>query len=80
MFTGLIEDLGRVEAVERTDDGVRLTVATPLAAELRDGDSVAVNGVCLTAVGRRGRAASAPTSCTRRCGAPRWARSAPAAA
>ena len=54
MFTGLIEDLGRVEAVERADDGVRLTVATPLAAELRDGDSVAVNGVCLTAVGVRG--------------------------
>ena len=53
MFTGLIEDLGRVEAVERTGDGVRLTVATPLAAELRDGDSVAVNGVCLTAVGVR---------------------------
>jgi riboflavin synthase len=53
VFTGLIEDLGRVEAVERTDDGVRLTVATPLAAELRDGDSVAVNGVCLTAVGVR---------------------------
>jgi riboflavin synthase len=54
VFTGLIEDLGRVEAVERTDDGVRLTVATPLATELRDGDSVAVNGVCLTAVGVRG--------------------------
>jgi riboflavin synthase len=54
VFTGLIEDLGRVEAVERTGDGVRLTVATPLAAELRDGDSVAVNGVCLTAVGVRG--------------------------
>jgi riboflavin synthase len=54
VFTGLIEDLGRVDAVERTDDGVRLTVASPLAAELRDGDSVAVNGVCLTAVGVRG--------------------------
>jgi riboflavin synthase len=40
--------------VERTGDGVRLTVATPLAAELSDGDSVAVNGVCLTAVGVRG--------------------------
>jgi riboflavin synthase len=53
VFTGLIEDLGRVEAVERTGDGVHLTVATPLAAELRDGDSVAVNGVCLTAVGVR---------------------------
>jgi riboflavin synthase len=51
VFTGLIQDLGRVEAVERTEDGVRLRVATPLAAELRPGDSVAVNGVCLTAVG-----------------------------
>jgi riboflavin synthase len=54
VFTGLIEDVGRVEAVERTGDGVRLTVASPLAAGLRDGDSVAVNGVCLTAVGVRG--------------------------
>lgn len=50
MFTGLVQGLGTVDAVEQTDDGVRLTVATPLAAELRAGDSVAVNGVCLTAV------------------------------
>ena len=51
MFTGLIADLGTVVAVDATDDGVRLRVQSRLAADLRDGDSVAVNGVCLTAVG-----------------------------
>jgi riboflavin synthase len=49
MFTGLVADLGEVRQVERSDDGVRLRVATPLAGELGVGDSVAVNGVCLTA-------------------------------
>ena len=49
MFTGLVQDLGRVERVARTDDGVRLTVATALAPELSEGDSIAVAGVCLTA-------------------------------
>ena len=51
MFTGIVQDLGTVERVEQTGDGVRLRVATPLAAELRPGDSIAVNGCCLTAVG-----------------------------
>jgi riboflavin synthase len=51
VFTGLVADLGTVAAVDATDDGVRLRVATALAADLADGDSVAVNGVCLTAVG-----------------------------
>ncbi|MDQ3632740.1 MAG: riboflavin synthase [Actinomycetota bacterium] len=50
MFTGLVEDLGTVETVETTPDGARLTVGTRLAAQLGAGDSVAVNGVCLTAV------------------------------
>lgn len=50
MFTGLVEDLGEVAAVEATEDGARLTVRTRLAAELGSGDSIAVNGVCLTAV------------------------------
>ncbi|HEX4805011.1 MAG TPA: riboflavin synthase [Conexibacter sp.] len=50
MFTGLVQALGTVAAVEQTDDGVRLAIASPLAAELDAGDSVAVNGVCLTAV------------------------------
>jgi riboflavin synthase len=51
VFTGLVADLGTVQAVDATDDGVRLRVHTALAGGLRDGDSVAVNGVCLTAIG-----------------------------
>jgi riboflavin synthase len=50
MFTGLVQGLGTIDAVEQTEDGVRLAIATPLAVELAPGDSVAVNGVCLTAV------------------------------
>lgn len=49
MFTGLVEDLGRVAAIDATADGVRLTLATALAPQIGLGDSVAVNGVCLTA-------------------------------
>jgi riboflavin synthase len=45
MFTGLVEQMGRVRKA-----GTRLSVATPLAGELGRGDSIAVNGVCLTAV------------------------------
>ena len=51
MFTGLVADLGTVAAVHATADGVRLTVESPLARGLAEGESVAVNGVCLTAVG-----------------------------
>ena len=47
-------DLGTVAAVDAADDGVRQRVTTALAGDLRDGDSVAVNGVCLTAVGADG--------------------------
>jgi riboflavin synthase len=47
VFTGLVQDLGTVTAVDAGEAGVRLTVATGL--ELAEGDSVAVNGVCLTA-------------------------------
>ncbi|HSK49913.1 MAG TPA: riboflavin synthase [Solirubrobacterales bacterium] len=49
MFTGLIEDVGEVEVVERGGDGARLRIATALAGEVALGDSVAVNGCCLTA-------------------------------
>ncbi len=49
MFTGLVQELGTVTAVRRTADGARLTIAGGLARELAEGDSVAVNGVCLTA-------------------------------
>jgi riboflavin synthase len=50
MFTGLVQDLGSVRAVENEPAGSRLEVETALASELNEGDSVAVNGVCLTAV------------------------------
>jgi riboflavin synthase len=50
VFTGLVADLGSVREVARSDEGVRLTVATTLAGDVSLGDSVAVNGVCLTAV------------------------------
>jgi riboflavin synthase len=50
MFTGLVQDLGRVAGAQSSGDGVRLAVATSLAPEIGAGDSVAVNGVCLTAV------------------------------
>jgi riboflavin synthase len=49
VFTGLVADLGKVEAVDSTADGVRLAVRTALAGEIGLGDSVSVNGVCLTA-------------------------------
>jgi riboflavin synthase len=45
----LIADLGEITELESSADGVRLTVSSGLAAELSEGDSVAVNGVCLTA-------------------------------
>jgi riboflavin synthase len=50
MFTGLIESTGRVERLEGRDEGARLQVSAPFAGELRAGDSVAVNGVCLTVI------------------------------
>jgi riboflavin synthase len=50
VFTGLVQGTGSVRSVERSEAGARLEIATELAAELGRGDSVAVNGVCLTAV------------------------------
>jgi len=49
MFTGLVEDLGTVGTLERGNDGARLRISTSLAAEISEGDSIAVNGCCLTA-------------------------------
>jgi riboflavin synthase len=49
MFTGLIADRGSVSALELDDGGARVRIATRLAGELGEGDSIAVNGVCLTA-------------------------------
>jgi riboflavin synthase len=53
MFTGLIADLGSVSGIERDADGATLEISTRLAGELAEGDSIAVNGVCLTAIGPR---------------------------
>ena len=51
MFTGIVEELGEVVAVRDVTDAVRLTVAGPLVtSDARHGDSIAVNGVCLTVV------------------------------
>ncbi len=51
MFTGLIEDLGTLRELQRSSQSVRLTVATGLPmAELVLGESIAVNGICLTVV------------------------------
>jgi riboflavin synthase len=49
LFTGLIEDLGTLAVTDRTPSGARLSVRTGLAHEINEGDSVSVNGVCLTA-------------------------------
>jgi riboflavin synthase len=54
MFTGIIEHAGTIDAIQVREDGARLVVdAGPVADEARLGDSVAVNGVCLTVVESR---------------------------
>ena len=50
MFTGLIEAVGTIAEVKSTGSGTRLRVRTALASELAPGDSLAVNGVCLTVI------------------------------
>ena len=50
MFTGLIETVGRVVEVKGTGGGTRLRIRTSLSSELAPGDSLAVNGVCLTVI------------------------------
>jgi riboflavin synthase len=53
MFTGIVEELGTVEHVEGQGDAVRLTIrAQTVLEDVRPGDSIAVNGCCLTAVDR----------------------------
>ena len=50
MFTGIVEAVGDVSEARPVPGGIRLRIATRLAPELAAGNSVAVNGVCLTAV------------------------------
>ena len=53
MFTGLVEGIGRLESLEHRAGGTRLIIgAGPISEGLHDGDSVAVNGCCLTVVAR----------------------------
>ena len=51
MFTGIVKELGTVADVERSDEGARFEIGATFAGELERGDSVAVNGVCLTVTG-----------------------------
>jgi riboflavin synthase len=48
MFTGLVEAMGSVRSLDKRGDGARLTLETPLAEQLQLGESLAVNGCCLT--------------------------------
>ena len=51
MFTGIIEELGKIAAVENHAAGARIVVAAEVVtSDIHNGDSIAVNGVCLTAV------------------------------
>src|SRR5215204_4143765 len=50
MFTGLIESVGAVAEVKPSDAGFRLRIASGVAGDLRLGESIAVNGVCLTVI------------------------------
>jgi riboflavin synthase len=53
MFTGIIEELGEVTAVDRVADAARITVRGPLAvSDANHGDSISVSGVCLTVIGQ----------------------------
>lgn len=52
MFTGLVEEIGEIVAVEPSGDGTRITVRAPLAVEdAEHGASIAISGVCLTVIG-----------------------------
>ena len=63
MFTGIIEELGRIRSVEKRGDGARLVVSASTVLEgTSEGDSIAVNGVCLTALDVRADSFSADGS------------------
>lgn len=49
MFSGIVEAVGRVEKVSPASNGRRFRISAPFAAEIGEGESVAVDGVCLTA-------------------------------
>ena len=54
MFTGLIEEVGRVVATDASDHGTKLEIVAPRAGKhAKTGESIAVNGCCLTLTSRR---------------------------
>jgi riboflavin synthase len=63
VFTGIIEELGQVSAIEKRGDDARIVIAARTVTEgSRDGDSIAVNGVCLTALDVRADSFAADVS------------------
>ena len=63
MFTGIIEELGRIESFERFANGARITIAAQIVtSDARDGDSIAVNGVCLTVLDAKNTSFAADVS------------------
>ena len=62
MFTGIVEELGTVAAVEDQGDAIRLTVeAHTVLDDVHLGDSISVNGCCLTVVSADGASRGPPT-------------------
>lgn len=60
MFTGIVEETGSIESITPLKGGIRLAVAAKLVAKhLKPGDSLAINGVCLTLVKRAGKGSRA---------------------
>ena len=49
MFTGIVQDIGRIERIDRQARGARITVEAQLSQQLQAGDSIALSGVCVTA-------------------------------
>ena len=62
MFTGLIEAVGEIDAVDPSPAGRRIRIKTSLASELTLGESLSVNGVCLTIVANEGGVVAADVS------------------
>ncbi len=54
MFTGLVADKGEVIALEKRAESALITIKSTLSSELNIGDSISVNGVCLTAISKNG--------------------------
>ena len=50
MFTGIVEGIGSLSEVKGTGGGYRVRIQTPLSSQMKIGDSLAVNGVCLTVI------------------------------